>query len=437
MRGSSSVTRGNPGTWEYRLELGTQPAQCLSQRSPCHRRQERLAGTSACIGSRAAGLQACPICGGELVEVSERRERTVGGFRLQSEAQAALDKAKVAVQQGDYVEPCETEACAATLIHMWLPSIVRHREPSPPCAPTRCTSRTTSCPRIGGVRLQRLSPDAIGAHGDATCSNSLAPGTVHLTHVVLASRSEGCRKAWASRPQPGRRWSARRRRHRGQVTQSCETWNAEQVGAFLAATHDDRLGVVWRLLAMTGHAARRGTRLAVGRRRPRGRPALGAPVSDVGQLRRARLASRRRTKGRRMLPLDVSDTVAALREARPPARPTTSRQWGKAWTDSGYVFTRRERRSRLQPDGVSKHFDRAVRAAMLPRIRLHDLTAHLGDPRPARRSPPKGGAGAPRSLERSASRWTPTRTPSRRCRKRLSELVAALVAGDVLAAVAK
>lgn len=46
--------------------------------------------------------------------------------------------------------------------------------------------------------------------------------------------------------------------------------------------------------------------------------------------------------------------------------------WGPAWQDNGLVFTR-EDGSHIYPDGWTGTFERHVRDAGLPRIRLHDL----------------------------------------------------------------
>jgi hypothetical protein len=43
-----------------------------------------------------------------------------------------------------------------------------------------------------------------------------------------------------------------------------------------------------------------------------------------------------------------------------------------AWTETGYVFTMDDGRP-MHPQSVSRAFDRAIAAAKLPRIRLHDL----------------------------------------------------------------
>ncbi len=74
--------------------------------------------------------------------------------------------------------------------------------------------------------------------------------------------------------------------------------------------------------------------------------------------------------GARTIALDAQ-TVAVLRAHR--ARQAAERlQAGTAWLNTGLVFTR-EDGSAVHPDYVTRHFERLVKAADLPPIRLHDL----------------------------------------------------------------
>ena len=47
-------------------------------------------------------------------------------------------------------------------------------------------------------------------------------------------------------------------------------------------------------------------------------------------------------------------------------------EWDEAWVDSGLVFTA-ENGEALDPESVSRYLRQAVKKAMLPPIRLHDL----------------------------------------------------------------
>ena len=63
-------------------------------------------------------------------------------------------------------------------------------------------------------------------------------------------------------------------------------------------------------------------------------------------------------------------------------------EWPGAWPDHGLVFTPENGEPRC-PTGIGNAFDRAVKAARLPRIRLHDLRhSHATHP-PAAGAPVK------------------------------------------------
>ena len=67
----------------------------------------------------------------------------------------------------------------------------------------------------------------------------------------------------------------------------------------------------------------------------------------------------------------VPQRVAELRGHR--ARQLRERVvWGERWTDSGLVLTR-ENGAALHPQSISQAFEYRVKAAGVPRIRLHDV----------------------------------------------------------------
>jgi integrase len=75
-------------------------------------------------------------------------------------------------------------------------------------------------------------------------------------------------------------------------------------------------------------------------------------------------------KGRRQIALDAVTVEAFKAQAAQQLADRDSA--GVAWTETGYVFTMDDGRA-LHPQSVSRAFDRAIAAARLPRIRLHDL----------------------------------------------------------------
>lgn len=75
-------------------------------------------------------------------------------------------------------------------------------------------------------------------------------------------------------------------------------------------------------------------------------------------------------KGRRSVALDPA-TLAALREHR-RNQLEERMTWGPAYEDRDLVFAK-ENGAPIHPDGFSVAFEHHIKAAGLPRIRLHDL----------------------------------------------------------------
>ncbi len=193
----------------------------------------------------------------------------------------------------------------------------------------------------------------------------LTPSTVKAVHVVL-HKAFGAAVRWGRLPRnpadladPPRVPSA----------DEVETWSADMLRSFLAATADDRLHALWALLATTG--MRRGE-------------ALGLRWQDValdaGRLRVVQtilsingklLTSEPKTaKGRRPIALDPS-TVAVLREHR--KRMLEERMLvGADFSDEGLVFHRPDG-SCLRPETVSATFLRRQKKLDVPRLTLKGL----------------------------------------------------------------
>ena len=75
-------------------------------------------------------------------------------------------------------------------------------------------------------------------------------------------------------------------------------------------------------------------------------------------------------RGRRSIALDELTVEAFKAQA---AEQLADRDNAEvAWTETGYVFTMDDGRP-MHPQSVSRAFERAIGAAKLPRIRLHDL----------------------------------------------------------------
>jgi len=202
-------------------------------------------------------------------------------------------------------------------------------------------------------------------------------------------------------------------RKKGDGTREMRTWTKEQLKAFLESVADERLSPLWHTIAMTG--MRRGE-------------AIGLRWSDV-DLENGRLSVRRALipinrevvvsepktiKGRRVIALDPG-TVEVLK-GQASRQLDEQKKWDEAWVETGLVFTL-ENGAALDPESVSRYWRQAVKKAMLPTIRLHDLR-HTHATLPCRPACIPRSSVSVSGMRRSRSRSTPTRTPSRRCRRR-------------------
>jgi integrase len=147
------------------------------------------------------------------------------------------------------------------------------------------------------------------------------------------------------------------------------TWTAQELRSFLAHVAEDRLYAAYITAATTG--MRRGEVLGVHWRDvdlDTARLAVTQSLIAVGY--ELSFSEPKTAKSRRLIALDPV-TVAALRAHR-KAQLEERLRWGAAWQDGDLVFAL-ENGSPVHPDRFSDWFQEHVKAAELPRIRLHDL----------------------------------------------------------------
>jgi integrase len=148
-----------------------------------------------------------------------------------------------------------------------------------------------------------------------------------------------------------------------------ETWDAEQLRAFLTHASTDRFRALWVLVATTGM---RRSELAGAER--------ASLDLDAGQLTiaptrvvvggKAVDEDGKTESGRRTISLDPH-TVAVLREH--VAMLDEERQaWGDSYPDHGKLFCYEDGRQ-LHPDTITRRFNRLVDRSGLPRITLHGV----------------------------------------------------------------
>jgi integrase len=347
------------GSWEYIADVGLAAAERCTV---CNRRfwVERRPKVT------------CPKCGSPLIETEERRRETKAGFATRKECVAAMNKLLVAIEEKSYTPPTKASV-KEFLTKEWLPAIkttVRLSTYGSYVQHVECHI----VPHIGCVRLQALTPAKVNAlyaklaeTGAKSGKKGLSPLTVHHVHSCLHKALKDAVR-WgriARNPLD----SADPPRKNGDGSTEMKTWTKEELRAFLDSAKDDRLCALWHTIAFTG--MRRGE-------------ALGLRWSDV-DFEKARLSVRRAliptnrevvisepktAKGRRVIALDPA-TVEVLKVQA--ARQADERnEWDELWTETDLVFTA-ENGEALDPESVSRWWRCAVKQAMLPKIRLHDL----------------------------------------------------------------
>lgn len=352
--------------WEVVLELGEEGGR----RCPACVTVDRLGRERGRVyWADAAPPAVCPVCGGALEEVTARRQELLPGkYRRKADALRALHDELRDREHGDYVAPVDL-TLGQYLEEQWIPALAGEELTSGTIRLYRTHVEQRIVPVLGTIPLQKLTAADVlrlraymathkGARGKIPSAQTRRQTLTVLHKALEAALRQGLvRRNAASGVKPPR---VRRR--------EMATWSAEELRAFLDATRRDRLYPLWRFMSQTG--LRRGEALGI---------MLDALDLDKGKVR---ILRQRKQDGyaveegplkagdRRTISID-GGTVEALR-AQLQQQLDDADGWGEAWTATGHVFTREDGRP-WHPDRVTKLFDDAVKAAALPRIRLHDL----------------------------------------------------------------
>ncbi|MDQ3343800.1 MAG: site-specific integrase [Actinomycetota bacterium] len=317
-----------------------------------------------------------------------------GGFTSQSQAYAAMDRARAAASG----PPPEPELSTGEWLQFWLEEKQRSGGAS---AAGRKVAATTArgyashlelylLPALGAVPLRQLQPRDISelfrALGDGQDGRArpLAPASVRRIYATLRSALNAAVKqqkidrnpallvdlASATRPK-AQVWTPERVavwQRTGRRPSPVMVWTPDQTGAFLDSAVEDPLYALYNLIALRG--LRRGE-------------AVGLSWSDVDldgcsllireqvvQLGWRTLRTAPKAGSERGLALDTG-TVEVLRAHRLRQRAELE-FLGLDPDGVTAVFTRVDGQP-VHPDYVTRHFTRLITAAALPPIRVHDL----------------------------------------------------------------
>ena len=304
-------------------------------------------------------------------ENGKRKQRWHSGFETKRDASKALTEIANRLQRGDYVEP--SKVTLAVFLREWLAGVKATIRPSTWKSYELNVERHI-IPALGSLPLQSVTAARLNAfygellergHLGRTSGGGLSARTVRYIHMILRrALSDACR--WnrlarnpadqADPPRPG-------------ASASMSTLAADELRTFLDHVSGDRLHAVWMVLATTG--VRRGEALGLRWRDvdlEAGRLAIRQTLLSV--RKEVFFSTPKTAKSRRSVALDPR-TVAALRAHR--AQQIEERLvLSGGWPDHDLVFTREDGEP-VHPDRLSWAFNRHVKEADLPRIRLHDL----------------------------------------------------------------
>lgn len=299
----------------------------------------------------------------DLTADGARRQVRRRGFATKKQAQTALDKVQHDAELGQYVDPSRV-TLGEYLESQWLPLAASRVRPTTFDNYERNVRNHLS--DLGAVRLQALDRRRVGQWVIGLSGKGLSPKSVRNCVGILGKALNDA----VDLGLVGRNVAARLDSvlPKAQATPP-SAWTADQLGAFLAATIDDRFGPIYRFIAMSqcrrGEAAGlrwrdldldAGTATLVSQRTiAGGSVVVGAPKTKAGS---------------RTVALDPV-TIAALVSWR--RRQAAERLLiGKGWPDHGLVFTNADG-SPLWPQTITSSFRARCVDLKLPYPKLHGL----------------------------------------------------------------
>ncbi len=299
-------------------------------------------------------------------ETGKRRQKWHGSWATEREAEAALPDILGSLNDGSYVEP-DRVSVRDFLLDEWLPAVRTTLRPSTlKLYETLATAYVV--PRIGNVKLQKLSPAQLNRlyaellESGARDGKPLGAETTRKVHRLMHRALRDAvrwgrvtRNVAASADPP--------RAPRPEI----KAWSVDDVRAFLARSSEDRLAALWTLLLTTG--LRRAEALGLSWSDvdlDAGRLTVRQSLAYVGT--QAVLSETKTARSRRLVVL-APVAVAALRGHR-ATQAEERLAVGTGWCDTGLVFTNVDG-SALKPATVSRRFDELLKVAGVPRITLH------------------------------------------------------------------
>jgi integrase len=294
-----------------------------------------------------------------------RLNKTIGTYHTLKAAEKAERDALVALERGTLVDP--SKITVGKLLDDWLKRKAATLSPNSH-ADYEIAIRRHIKPALGSVLAQRLTPATVQAQYGAWLDAGMSPRMVHRCHLILnQTMAQAVRLGILSRNVCGELEKPSVARKKPNV------WTPAETFAFLEEAAKDTLAPLWFLLALEG--MRRGE--ALGLRWAdvnweRGSVHIAQTiVPDKAHKGAAVIRSQTKTSaGARSVKLTV-ETLAILGEHRDRQR-FQRQAAGEAWNDHDLIVSTAIG-TPVNPNNVTRSYDRLVILSGVPRIRVHDL----------------------------------------------------------------
>lgn len=216
--------------------------------------------------------------------------------------------------------------------------------------------------RITGLNTQPHIRDTLRAALNVAIAQQVMPAFNPAAHVELLPGTKPKALIWTD--ERISRW-----KETGEKPSPVMVWTPEQAAVFLDFVAQDRLYMLWRIIAFRGTRRGEGCGLRWEDHSAKAR-SLAIATQLVQDGWNVHEGAPKTDSGFRLIALDEETNEGLLTHG---ARQQREREeWGEGWQDTGRIFTQ-EDGSLLHPGKVSDLFERLTHAAGLPPIRLHDL----------------------------------------------------------------
>jgi integrase len=291
----------------------------------------------------------------------KRRERSET-FKTKREAKAALARWQTEIERGTFVD--RSTQTVADLLRYWLETSVKHNRSQNTYVNYRYHVNGHLIPALGHIQVQKLTVAQVQQFYADKIEGGAGRRTVELCHLCLHRALDmavhlGVVGRNVTDAVQAPKTSREERR----------AWSREEVRRFLAVARESHYGPVWLLMATTG--MRRGEVLGL---RWQDIDLHAGTFSIRQQLQRVggslRTGPVKTRAGNRDLPIPGLAREALL--IRQQKQAADREAFGRAWQDTGLVFTTRSGLP-IEPRNLVRSFRRICDSNQIRVIKVHHL----------------------------------------------------------------